>query len=77
MDFSRPRKSTDNAFIESFSGALWSEYRSVHRLDVTDAKIKLQAWQQECNEGRLHRSLIELSPLRYKARWAERRSDIR
>jgi putative transposase len=44
---------------------------------LTDAKIKLQAWQREYNESRPHRSLNALSPLQYKARWAERRSEIR
>lgn len=78
MEFSRPGKPTDNAFIESFNGTLRDECLNVHWFDdLTDAKIKLQAWQREYNESRPHRSLNELSPLQYKARWAERRSEIR
>ena len=76
MEFSRPGKPTDNAFIESFNGTLRDECLNVHWFDdLTDAKIKLQAWQREYNESRPHRSLNELSPLQYKARWAERRSE--
>ena len=43
--------------------------------DLTDAKKKLQAWQREYNESRPHRALNELSPLEYKARWADQRSE--
>ena len=76
MEFSRPGKPTDNAFIESFNGTLRDECLNVHWFDdLTDAEIKLQAWQREYNESRPHRSLNELSPLQYKARWAERRSE--
>ena len=44
--------------------------------DLTDAQTQLQAWRQGYNETRPHRSPNELSPLEYKARWAERRSEI-
>ena len=78
MEFSRPGKPTDNAFIESFNGSLRDECLNVHWFDdLTDAKKKLQAWRREYNESRPHRSLDELSPLEFKARWAERRSEIR
>ena len=77
MEFSRPGKPTDNAYIESFNGTLRDECLNVHWFDdLTDAQTKLQAWRQEYNETRPHRSLNELSPLEYKARWAERRSEI-
>ena len=78
MEFSRPDKPTDNAFIESFNGSLRDECLNVHWFDdLTDAKEKLQAWRREYNESRPHRSLDELSPLEFKAQWAERRSEIR
>ena len=76
MQFSRPGKPTDNAFIESFNGSLRDECLNVHWFtDLTDAKQKLQAWQREYNESRPHRALNELSPLEYKARWADQRSE--
>ena len=72
MQFSRPGKPTDNAFIESFNGSLRDECLNVHWFaDLTDAKQKLQAWRREYNESRPHRALNELSPLEYKARWAD------
>ncbi len=78
MEFSRPGKPTDNAFIESFNGSLRDECLNVQWFDdLTDAKEKLQAWRREYNESRPHRSLNELSPLEFKAQWAENRSEIR
>jgi putative transposase len=78
MEFSRPGKPTDNAFIQSFNGTLWDECQIVYCFnDLTDANIKLQAWQRKYNESRRHRCLNELSPLQHKAHWAERRSKIR
>ena len=78
LEFSRPGKPTDNAFIESFNGSLRDECLNVHWFDdLTDAKEKLQAWRREYNESRPHRSLDELSPLEFKARWAENKSEIR
>ena len=71
LDFSRPGKPTDNAFIESFNGSLRDECLNVDWFDdLTDAKEKLQAWRREYNESRPHRSFHELSPLEFKAQWA-------
>ena len=72
----QPGKPTQNAFVESFNGKLRDECLNVHWFDdLTDAKQKTQAWQDDYNESRPHRSLNDLSPLQYKARWAERRSE--
>jgi putative transposase len=30
IDFSRPGKPTDNAFVESFNGTLWAECLAAH-----------------------------------------------
>ena len=77
MEFSRPGKPTDNAFIESFNGTLRDECLNVHWFDdMKDAKEKLEAWRREYNESRPHRSLNDLSPLEYTAQWAKRRSEI-
>ncbi len=78
MAFSRPGKPTDNAFIESFNESLRDECLNVHWFDdLTDAKEKLQAWRRDYIESRPHRFLDVLSPLEFKARWTERRSEIR
>ena len=51
MEFSRPGKPTDNAFIESFNGSLRDECLNIHWFrDLTNAKEKLQVWQKEYNE---------------------------
>ena len=73
MEFSRPGKPTDNAFIESFNGSLRDECLNLHWFDdLTDAREKLQAWRREYNENRPHRALDELSPLEFKAQWVEK-----
>ena len=78
IEFSRPGKPTDNAFIESLGGSLRDECLNVHWFDdLTDAQKKLQAWRREYNESRPHQSLNELSLLEFKARWAQQRSEIR
>ena len=72
--FTGQGKPTDNAWIESFNDTLRDECLNVHGFDDwTDARRKLQAWQREYNEIRSHRSLNELSPLEFKARWTQQR----
>jgi putative transposase len=78
MEFSRPGKPTDNAFVESFNCSLRDECLNAHWFaDLTDAQAKLEAWRKDYNESRPHRALGNLSPLEYKARWAEKRSETR
>jgi transposase InsO family protein len=44
LDFSRPGKPTDNAFIEAFNGRFRAEYLNAHRfLTLADAREKLEA----------------------------------
>ena len=63
MEYSRPGKPTDNAWIESFNATLRDECLNLHWIDdSTDAQRTLNAWQREYNESRLNRSLNELSP---------------
>ena len=78
LDFSRPGKPTDNAYIESFNGSFREECLNVHWFeDLTDARAKMQVWKQEYNEERPHRSLKNLTPLQYKAQWHTQRSENR
>lgn len=45
LDFSRPGKSTDNAFIEAFIGKFRQECLNAHWfLSLADAAEKLEAW---------------------------------
>ncbi len=55
LDFSRPGKPTDNAFIEAFNGRLRSECLNAHWfLSLADAREKLEAWRRYYNEERPH-----------------------
>ena len=46
LDFSRPGKPTDNAFVESFNGRLREECLNVHWfLSLDDARAKIEAWR--------------------------------
>jgi len=63
IDFSRPGKPTDNAYIESFNGTLRAECLDVHWFTtLTEAKHIIEAWRREYNESRPHRSLGERTP---------------
>ena len=63
LDFSRPGKPTDNAYIESFNGSFGDECLSIHwLLSLDDAQEKIQRWRQEYNTFGPHRSLGDLTP---------------
>lgn len=76
LDFSRPGKPTDNAYIESFNGSLRDECLNVHWfLSLADAKAKIGAWRAEYNSYRPHSSLGDLTPDAYVAQYYEKTSD--
>lgn len=55
LDFSRPGKPTDNAFVESFNGRLRDECLTTHWfLSLDDARSKIEAWRTDFNEIRGH-----------------------
>lgn len=58
LDFSRPGKPTDNAFVESFNGRLRDECLNTHWfLNLADARGKIEAWRRDYNECHPHTSL--------------------
>jgi len=58
LDFSRPGKPTDNAFIEAFNGRLRAERLNAHWfLSLADAAKKLEAWRKDYNEQRPHSAI--------------------
>ena len=68
LDFSRPCKPTDNAFVESFNGRLRDECLNAHWfLSLADARAKIEAWRSFYNESRPHTSLGWLTPNEYAA----------
>lgn len=72
LEFSRPGKPTDNAFIESFNGRLRDECLNAHWFrSLTDAQQKLDSWRRDYNESHPHKGLNGLSPQEFKAQWAK------
>jgi putative transposase len=58
IDFSRPGKSTDNAFVQSFNGTFRAGCLDAHWFDDLDeAKRIIEDWLQVYNGSRPHRSL--------------------
>jgi putative transposase len=48
LDFSRPGKPTDNAFIESFNSSFCDECLNAHWfLSLLDTRSKIEAWRQD------------------------------
>ena len=75
LDFSRPGKPTDNAYIESFNGSFRDECLNVNWfLSMEDARAKIEAYRQEYNEFRPHSSLGEKTPEQFMGSgdWAPR-----
>ena len=63
LDFSRPGKPTDNAFIESFNGKFRSECLNAHWfLTFDDARSKMEDWRQDYNNVRPHSAIGNKPP---------------
>jgi len=66
LDFSRPGKPSDNAYIESFNARFRLECLNEHWfLSLEDAREKIENWRQDYNENRPHSSLGNISPAEY------------
>ncbi|AOL24162.1 putative transposase [Erythrobacter litoralis] len=64
LDFSRPGKPTDNAFIEAFNSKLRSECLNAHWfLNLQDACEKLEAWRRHYNEERPLSAIGNIPPI--------------
>ncbi len=73
LDFSRPGKPTDNAFVESFNGRLRDECLDTHWfLSLEDARAKIEAWRRDYNEFRPHTALGHLTPQEFAAKAARK-----
>ncbi len=74
IDFSRPGKPTDNAFVESFNGTFRAECLNTHWfMNLKEAKHLIEAWRREYNESRPHRSLGERTPGEFASEYAASR----
>lgn len=64
LEFSRPGKPTDNAFIESFNGKFRSECLNAHWfLCLDDARTKMEEWRQDYNTVRPHSAIGNKPPI--------------
>jgi len=71
LDFSRPGKPTDNAFIESFNGRFRQECLNQHWfLSLEDAQLKIATWKEDYNKARPHSSLGDKTPEEFAANHA-------
>jgi putative transposase len=74
IDFSCPGKPTDNAFVESFNGTFRAERLNAHWFgSLGEAKRLVEAWRQEYNDSRPHRSLGERTPSEFANQYAASR----
>ena len=63
LDFSRPGKPTDNAFIESFNGRLREECLNQHWFSSLDEARRLtESWREDYNRQRPHSALGNRTP---------------
>ena len=64
LDFSRPGKPTDNAFIEAFNGRFRAECLNTHWfLSLADAQEKVETWRRYYNEERPHGAIGNRPPI--------------
>jgi putative transposase len=63
LDFSRPGKPTDNAFIENFNGKFRAECLNAHWfLTLDDARAKMEDWRKDYNKVRPHSAIGNKPP---------------
>jgi putative transposase len=66
LDFSRPGKPTDNAYIESFNARFRLECLNEHWfMSMEDAREKVEEWRRDYNQNRPHSSLGNVPPEEY------------
>lgn len=69
LDFSRPGKPTDNAFIESFNGKFRVECLNENWfLSLSEARDKIEYRRDDYNHHRPHSSLGNLPPAEFAER---------
>ena len=75
LDFIRPGKPIENAYIESFNGRLREECLNDQLfLSIEDAQHKLEAWRIDYNEVRPHSSLGNRTPREFTQIQSENRT---
>jgi len=82
LQFIRPGKPVENAFIESFNGKCRDECLNEHLFfSIEDARNKLEAWREDYNRLRPHSALGNLTPeafaQQHRVRTTQNQSDMR
>jgi putative transposase len=73
LDFIKPGKPIQNAFIESFNGRLRHECLNQHYfVTLEEAKKIIEAWRLEYNTFRPHGSLKGLTPEEFRKIWQDK-----
>ena len=71
LDFIRPGKPNENAFIESFNGRLRDECLNDNQfLTLIEAQTVIETWRKDYNDERPHGSLGGLTPKEFALRHA-------
>ncbi len=66
LDFSRPGKPTDNAYIEAFNSRFRQECLNASWfLSLEDARSKIEAWREEYNTVRPHTAIGHMTPVEF------------
>ena len=74
LHFIQPGKPTQNAYIESFNGKFRDECLNEHVFtSLHDAQTKIESWRKDYNENRPHRSLKQLTPNEFAARFNQQK----
>ncbi len=70
LDFIRPGKPVDNAYVESFNGKRRDEcLNEQFFLDLADARRTIERWRRHYNRVRPHSALGRATPAEYAARF--------
>lgn len=70
LEFSRPGKPTDNAFIESFNGRLRQDCLNQHWFrSLEEARRVIEAWRQDYNAHHPHSALGYIAPQVFAEHW--------
>jgi putative transposase len=74
LEFSRPGKPTDKAYIESFNGRMRQECLDQHWFEtLEEARGKIEQWRVEYNQARPHSALGNKTPEAFKRNWQQAR----
>jgi putative transposase len=70
LEFNRPGKPTDHAFVESFTGHVRAGCLDRHWfLSLEEARAVIEAWRVDSNTERPHRALRQQTPAAARAAW--------